>query len=77
MFAKLMIFLNPIIDYVRQKYTDIQLMDGIKWGLIILLMIYIISKISAVAVGIFATVLIIFIAVKLFQNYILPKIRKE
>lgn len=75
MFSKIMIFLNPIINYVRQKYSDIQLIDGIKWGLIILLMIYIISKISAVAVSIFAVVLIIFVAVKVWQNYILPKIK--
>lgn len=73
MFARLLVFLNPAIEYIRQKYSDVQLIDGIKWGLIILLLIFIIGKISTVATWIISAGLIVFIAAKLYQKYIAPK----
>ena len=77
MFARLLTFIQPAIEFIRQKYSDVQLIDAVKWGLIILFMIYIVSKISAVAVGIFAILLILFVAAKIYENYIAPKIKKK
>ena len=77
MFTRLLLFINPVVSYVRRKYSDIQWADAIKWGLIILLMLYIVSKISAIAVSIFTIVVLVFIGVKVWQNYILPRINKD
>ena len=77
MFTRLLLFLNPAVNYIRRKYSSIQWADAIKWGLIILLMLYIVSKISAIAVGIFTIVVLVFISVKVWQNYILPHINKD
>ena len=73
MFARLLVFLNPAIEYIREKYSDVQLIDGVKWGLIILFMIFIIGKISTVATWVISIGLIAFIAAKLYQKYIGPK----
>lgn len=77
MFTRLLIFINPVFSYVRRKYSGIQWADAIKWGLIILLMLYIVSKISAIAVGIFTIIVLVFIGVKMRQNYILSRINKD
>lgn len=77
MFTRLLLFINPVVSYVRRKYSDIRWADAIKWGLIILLMLYIVSKISAIAVGIFTIIVLVFIGVKVWQNYILPRINKD
>lgn len=69
MFARFLVFLKPMIEYIRQKYSDVQLIDGVKWGIIILLLIFIIGKISAIAVWLFSIALIAFVGAKIYQKY--------
>lgn len=73
MFTRFLVFLKPMIGYIRQKYSDVQLIDGVKWGIIILLLIFIIGKISTIAVWLFSIALIAFVGAKIYQKYFDPK----
>ena len=68
MFDRFLVFLKPMIEYIRQKYSDVQLIDGVKWGIIILLLIFIIGKISTIAVLLFSIALIAFVGAKIYQK---------
>ena len=73
MFNRFLVFLKPMIEYICQKYSDVQLIDGVKWGIIILLLIFIIGKISTIAVWLFSIALIAFVGAKIYQKYFDPK----
>ena len=73
MFTRFLVFLKQMIGYIRQKYSDVQLIDSVKWGIIILLLIFIIGKISTIAVWLFSIALIVFVGAKIYQKYFNPK----
>ena len=71
---RLVIILRPVVQYLKNKYDKQALQSIVKYGLIAVIVLFILMKMSGTIIWMTLGLLFVFIAAKLYQNVIRPLI---
>lgn len=71
---RLVIILRPVVQYLKNKYDEQALQTIVKYGLIAVIVLFILMKMSGTIIWMTLGLLFVFISAKLYQNVIRPLI---
>lgn len=69
-------FVQEAIAFLKEKFTEVELKQGLLWGILIIMGLFILGQISHIAVYVAGAVLILFLGWKAYA-YIAEKFLKK